>query len=494
MLFYYNGKNNSAIMEIKENKIFLKKGSIVRDKNMPTFEKHRKGYYNKWKDILENHIDENNALIDDIQVNSRSEATTIILGGASPNNDIWKTGEGKTFDEIYNSDVTLEEDDDKLTYLTVFLKDIDVLNILESEIDFNVFETLNVIRKEISHSNVLSWLLNPNETHGLNDSFTKEFLKSVYDNNTHLFNDLSLEDVYLWTYENIEVYRERKNIDILLIDNQKKLIVIIENKIDSSEHGEQLNKYEKYINEEYMSYKKMFIYLTITGEEASKNDIWGSYSYQLILDELLKDMIQKANSKVKNFLIDYESILRRYIVNNDRIEQICRRIYSKHKKALDLIYEYRPDIILEISNHIKDIVKEKETIIIKHSIKNSIRFSDTIMEKINDIYREVADNWVVDKSVVLHEIKINEKTVKISTVVGPTVDDSRNDLINYFKAKGHKTLSNGKKWTTLKTTKIIDFGTEDHFDNILDKIDKVLIDKIEKHTFFIKDIFNNFSS
>jgi hypothetical protein len=34
-------------------------------------------------------------------------------------------------------------------------------------LDFNVFETLNIVKNEIRHSNVLSWLLKPNANHGI---------------------------------------------------------------------------------------------------------------------------------------------------------------------------------------------------------------------------------------------------------------------------------------------------------------------------------------
>lgn len=47
-----------------------------------------------------------------------------------------------------------------------FLMDIDVLYELNSYLsDFNAFETLGIVNTEISHSNVLGWLLDPNENH-----------------------------------------------------------------------------------------------------------------------------------------------------------------------------------------------------------------------------------------------------------------------------------------------------------------------------------------
>ncbi len=38
------------------------------------------------------------------------------------------------------------------------------------------------------------------------------------------------------------------------------------------------------------------------------------------------------------------------------IEDICRKIYSKHKKALDLIFDYRPDLELTVSEYLAEML------------------------------------------------------------------------------------------------------------------------------------------
>jgi hypothetical protein len=59
--------------------------------------------------------------------------------------------------------------------------ELDALENLLSQ--FNIFETLDIVNAEIRHSNVLSWLLNPNANHGLGDFFTKQFLKYLISKN-----------------------------------------------------------------------------------------------------------------------------------------------------------------------------------------------------------------------------------------------------------------------------------------------------------------------
>ena len=49
----------------------------------------------------------------------------------------------------------------------------------EQRTEFNPFETLNLWWREDIHSRVLTWLLDPNNNHGVGDYFLKKFLRLV---------------------------------------------------------------------------------------------------------------------------------------------------------------------------------------------------------------------------------------------------------------------------------------------------------------------------
>ncbi|MET2034121.1 PD-(D/E)XK nuclease family protein, partial [Enterococcus faecium] len=89
------------------------------------------------------------------------------------------------------------------------------------------------------------------------------------------------------SYEDLIVYRENKNIDILLVSEKNKIVVCIENKILSSESGGQLNKYQIYIERNYSNYKKIFVFLTPDGNEPT-NPSWGIITYKNIVEESVK--------------------------------------------------------------------------------------------------------------------------------------------------------------------------------------------------------------
>ena len=61
-----------------------------------------------------------------------------------------------------------------------FLLDIQCLDeLLPWTGKFNLFDVLKVSRKEIRHSNMLGWLMDPNENHGFGDAFLRGILQRL---------------------------------------------------------------------------------------------------------------------------------------------------------------------------------------------------------------------------------------------------------------------------------------------------------------------------
>lgn len=80
---------------------------------------------------------------------------------------------------IYSDDAE-DNETDEAQALKDFLLDIECLDPLaEWTSNFNLFDILKITRTEIRHSNMLSWLLNPNENHGLGDNILKGFVQYV---------------------------------------------------------------------------------------------------------------------------------------------------------------------------------------------------------------------------------------------------------------------------------------------------------------------------
>ena len=253
--------------------------------------------------------------------------------------------------------------------LQKFLIDIDCLDELRPWTDrFNLFDVLKISRMEIRHSNMLGWLLDPNENHGMGDAFLKAIVQKMVENDSDgrydVFQTLLL-DFYSFT-----MYRERKDIDILLVSEQEQFLIAIENKIGTQEHSNQLNRYREILDTDYPNYKKILIFLTPDGDDPSDVENWDVLDYNMISEILekqlrLKDWLPDIELMVRNYL----DVIRRDIVEDQKLIEVCNKIYAEHKKALDLIFKYRIDGRIQLISSVQSALVDLAT-------KGLIQFSD----------------------------------------------------------------------------------------------------------------------
>ena len=101
--------------------------------------------------------------------------------------------------------------------------------------EFNVFEAMRVTDQELSHSNFLAFLLDPQENHGLDDAFARLLLSKAMRNNLDKVSVLTLQELAAMSLREMNVYREAGRIDILLVDQANSLVIVIENKVHSGQ-------------------------------------------------------------------------------------------------------------------------------------------------------------------------------------------------------------------------------------------------------------------
>ena len=230
--------------------------------------------------------------------------------------------------------------------------------------EFNLFETLNLVHAEIRHSNVLAWLLNPLGNHGLGTYFLNLFLKHFISENKTLIDNLTVFDIELFNFNDVEIRREWRNLDILVIikEPDKSLVIGIENKIKSSEHSNQLIRYREIIEKEFPNSQKLYVFLT-PENTIPGDDSWINFNYSTVSELIDDTTVYKKdllNENILDFIEHYNIILKRYIVGNSEIEKICKQIYKRHKAALDLIFQYKPDIESNISDKIQALISSDD--------------------------------------------------------------------------------------------------------------------------------------
>lgn len=250
----------------------------------------------------------------------------------------------------------MSNDENELA-LKEFLLDINCLEeLLPWSGKFNLFDVLKASRSEIRHSNVLAWLLDASENHEIGDIFIKNLFRNLVKDNKVYQNDIFR--LLLLDFYSFSIYREWKNIDILMLSDDEKIAIAIENKIGSHEHDDQLKRYKDILNQNYSDYKKIFIYLTPEGECPSDTD-WDILTYETVVENLeyIRDKVELLPD-VRLMINNYIDTIRRDIVDDTQLIDICNKIYNKHKKALDLIYAYKIDNKSQIAENIISVLKE----------------------------------------------------------------------------------------------------------------------------------------
>ncbi len=320
------------------------------------------------------------------------------------------------------------------TALESFVLDNPELDKLESLLgQFNVFEALGAVRHELRHSDFLAFLLEPIQNHGLGDEFARLLLQSVLMSARDREFPFSLIDLSIWSLEEIEVYREWQNIDILLIDNVHNFAVIIENKIGSSEHSNQLQRYRQTVAQHFPHLNIIGIFLTPEGDIPSDESyIATDYSTVCkVVERLTEKRSSTLGNDVKTLMIHYTQMLRRHIMSESEIADLCRRIYKKHKQALDLIFEHRPDQLGFMRDLLEGLINNSSLLRLDTISKTLIRYTANEWDKAP---LSEGNGWTKSGRILLFEIYIKQDELSSILWIGPGPVETRQALLDMAQA------------------------------------------------------------
>ncbi|MGG8496602.1 PD-(D/E)XK nuclease family protein [Tenacibaculum sp. TC6] len=390
----------------------------------------------------------------------------------------------------------------KETQLKKLILDDDFTNIqsLVNE-EINLMSILNIAHRELQHSNLLGWLFSPNETHGLDDFFIKEFIKLYFKENEYqdLGNDyskLSVFDFVNMNFDDVEIRREYKNIDILILSKSNELCILIENKIYAKEGKEQLTKYRNHIEDEFRDYKhKIFIYLSLFEQEISDKE---KDNYVLLTYEHIKKLIKLVldrqtlgiNNNTRFVLEQYLQTLKSLMNENEKIEQLAKDLYKKYKPAFDLVFKYAsPSQSTLVPNNLVQLIKDEPSIRPFSTSKSYIRFQPNFLYDNIELLKQkgfiteednLEKNWLF-----LFEFHITRQYIYFDMKIGDYVlTSSREKLYELFKNNtdvfSKVIKANGKlrpSWHLVFQKKII---TSSEYSKFLDSEEDSLDEKIEK--------------
>ncbi len=352
--------------------------------------------------------------------------------------------------------------------LESFLLDNPDLERLESLLDqFNIFEAIGVIRQEMRHSDFLAFLLAPDQNHGLGDAFARRLLQRAVLSADDPSLPISAIELDVWNLGQLRVLREWHNIDLLLVDDLNRLAVVIENKIGTGEHSNQLARYWKDVTEHYPQHSTLGIYLTPDGSPPTHLS-YIPVSYSLVsevIQRLVESRASTLGEAVRTLMEHYAQMLRRHVVTDSDIARLCRQIYHKHRRALDLIYEHRPDREADIAEMIERLLRAFPELILDRSSKSRLRF---LPRDWDSQTLKVAQDWTRTGRVLLMELWNDPGRLQLRLQLGPSIDEETRRRV-YDTARVNQppfvvTSPLTRRWTTLFNRSLPIAKVDEEFD------------------------------
>jgi len=207
---------------------------------------------------------------------------------------------------------------------------------------FNPIKTMGLEQRELTHSNILCWLFDPQESHGLGDRFLKSFIAEALQGHEADHQPSALEISHS-NMMDAEVRREWFNIDILVLSEQKHWVFVIENKLRTTQHGEQLQRYMNYVKERFgKDYRYGGVFLTLS-DEKPEDDRYAPIRYKVIgelIERLQKQDEHFFSPDVKTFIRHYLEIIEENTGTNkerSELEERARHLYAKHRKVIEFV-------------------------------------------------------------------------------------------------------------------------------------------------------------
>jgi len=239
--------------------------------------------------------------------------------------------------------------------------------------EFNTFDVLRYSGFEIRHSNVLAWLLQPADTHGIGPRFLRWFVNHV--NRKLAAGDMERLPETSFEAGNVEVWRERDYVDVTVFFKRERCLIAVENKPVSAHphHRHQVMRYERTLREKHKDHTVRSVLLTTSpdgsvnfrgiahvGWDSVRNEIgsvlaaggFPSPSVQAFIRQYL-DMVERwfrpGSEGFKALLDEHHSILKemRQVLEKDGDDGVRGRVSADRKEYRDslakLVRESRHD-------------------------------------------------------------------------------------------------------------------------------------------------------
>lgn len=285
--------------------------------------------------------------------------------------------------------------------------------------EVNLFEAVGAVRSELRHSDFLAFLLDPSQNHGLGDLVLRRITQTAVTRTSASAELPSAVDLDSWDLDDTLVTRESDNIDLFLVNERLQFLVLIENKLDTKEHTEQLRRYRQRVEEQYPRYKKILLFLTVDGEAPSDNAYISITHGDIckVIQKILDSRSSRLGPDVVTLLRHYCAMIGRHFMEDAETARLARSIYQKHKVALDYIFEQRPDLQSSISSTLTDLIKKEQELLLDHYSKAYTHFIVREWDEIPPLTK--SRGWTPSGRVLLFEFRNDGTKLQLALIIGP---------------------------------------------------------------------------
>ncbi len=317
---------------------------------------------------------------------------------------------------------------------------------------FCPFEAVGMVSQEIKHSSFLSYILDENKPHVFGSKVLQELLSLIAERTSDIDIGFSKLDLHFMDISKATISREWRNIDLLIevprrtSDHAKGLLITIELKIHAAESPNQLEKYKKIVDDEFSDdeWDKIFVFLTLHEDDPSESnsDTWIPVGLPEFIERLElfigSDNFQGQSASLLN---SYIKMMRRNFMPDIELEKIARKIWAKHKLALDALNEYYPDLRGEVTELIYENREELASylseqtgyrIVIENSDYGYIRFGVADWDDLEGLLSG-DESWLdTDRLMALEIRPWGDDKIRMSYVIGPGASEMREAIFDHI--------------------------------------------------------------
>jgi len=349
---------------------------------------------------------------------------------------------------------------------------------------YNVFDILGVQSDELSHSAILTNLLDANGKHGQKNIFLELFIETIKNS----FKDDKSKEVFLNNFSNFdtknsiaekEKFAGKVNYDaeqggrIDIIINDRKKNIIIENKIYAVDQPKQLVRYNEFDK------NAPILYLTLNGKDASpdsrgtlKNGVhYVCISYQNEINVWLEQCVKEMTNKpiIRETLNQYLFLIKNLTnqSNNNKMSEEVINIMANNIESSFEVY--------------KNLKNLKTNLFLSFIEKIKERNSDDIIINIDDNIGNIHSS-------------ISFKKIKLNNIVNVVLYFEGNDfsdvIIGASVEKEH--FDNDFRYKLQEVFQSKNFGKKKDYPNWYVLYSYSLFDKINLAEFWININYENF--